>query len=55
MEVESSQRNGTQPTLIGLMQDMLEPACAKACPTDSIVFGVLLNIRAFQFRSVATG
>ena len=36
------------------LRDGLEPACAKACPTDSIQFGELDELRARAERRVAT-
>ncbi len=36
------------------LRDGLEPACAKACPTDSIQFGDLGELRARAERRVAT-
>ncbi|MBW3621383.1 MAG: 4Fe-4S dicluster domain-containing protein [Actinobacteria bacterium] len=35
-------------------RDGLEPACAKACPTDSIVFGDIDDLRAIAEERVAT-
>jgi len=34
-------------------KDHLEPACAKACPTDSIIFGELADLRARAEQRVA--
>jgi formate dehydrogenase iron-sulfur subunit len=36
------------------LKDDLEPACAKACPTDSIQFGELADLRERAERRVAT-
>ena len=36
------------------LEDGLEPACAKACPTDSIQFGPLEDLVALAERRVAT-
>jgi formate dehydrogenase iron-sulfur subunit len=36
------------------LRDGLEPACAKACPTDSIQFGVLDELRASAQERLAT-
>jgi formate dehydrogenase iron-sulfur subunit len=36
------------------LEDGLEPACAKACPTDSIQFGPLEDLVAIAERRVAT-
>src|SRR3954465_11329586 len=33
-------------------RDELEPACAKACPTDSIIFGEVAELRAIAERRV---
>ena len=35
------------------LQDGLEPACAKACPTDSIMFGALDELHEYADRRVA--
>jgi formate dehydrogenase iron-sulfur subunit len=36
------------------LQDGMEPACAKACPTDSIVFGDMDELRSVAEERVAT-